>query len=127
MSEDRELIRRVSGHTAGLVGLVAGAAWLLGGADEALGALAGGCIAIADFAWLAWSAGVALGGAAPTRRRRLRTTLWVAASCARFGVVGLAIGLAAAQGWVGLAGFLAALTALPVTAVAEGLRAARVR
>jgi hypothetical protein len=49
----------------------------------------------------------------------------VGASGVRFGVVALALGLVAVQGWLGLVGLLVALTALPCTLVAEGLRAAR--
>jgi hypothetical protein len=46
-------------------------------------------------------------------------------SGARFGVVALALGLAAVQGWLGLSGLVVSLVALPSTVVAAGLRAAR--
>lgn len=124
MSEDRELAYRVCGLTATLVGLIALTGWLLGGPAEAAGALVGGAITIGNFLWLRWSAGVALRrgpGGHPLRR-----VLWVVASGARFAVVALALALAAVQGWLGLVGLLIALTALPCTIVAEGLRAARV-
>ena len=125
MSDDRDLARRVAALTAGLVALIALAGWALAGADQAAGALIGGAITIANFLWLRWTAGRALlRGLAPAGApwRRL---LWLGASGARFGVVALALGLAAAQGWLGLAGLLVSLTALPVTVMAEGLRATR--
>jgi hypothetical protein len=124
VTEDRELAYRVCGLTAALVALIALAGWSLGGPAEAAGALVGGVITIGNFLWLRWSAGVALRrgpGGGPLRR-----ALWVAASGARFAAVALALGLAAVQGWLGLVGLLVALTALPCTVVAEGLRAARV-
>lgn len=126
MSEDRELARRVSALTAGLVALIALAAWPLAGAAEAAGALIGGAITIANFLWLRWTAGLALRGGPVAPRPALRRALWVGGAGARFGVVALALGAAAVQGWVGLVGLLVSLVALPVTVVAEGLRAARV-
>lgn len=121
---DRELAYRICGVTAALVAVLAAAAWALAGPAQAAGALAGGAITIGNFLWLRWTAGLAVrrgpaGGA-------LRQALWVGGSAARFGVVGLALGLAAAHGGLGLVGLLVALTALPVTVVAEGLRAARI-
>jgi ATP synthase I chain len=123
MTDDRELIYRICAGTAALVGCVAVAGWVLGGAGQAAGALVGGGIAIANFLWLRWTAGLAL--RRPDAAGPLRRALWVGASGARFGVVTVALGLAAAQGTLGLVGLLVALTTLPVTLVAEGLRAAR--
>jgi len=124
VTEARDLAYRIAWLTAGLVLLIAGAAWLLAGPGQAAGAVAGGVLTIANFLWLRWTADLALrpgpaGGG-------LRRALWVGASGARFGVVALALGLMAVQGWLGLVGLLTALTALPCTLVAEGLRAARV-
>jgi hypothetical protein len=123
VSEDRVLAYRICGGTAALVAALAGAGWSLGGPAEAAGAVVGGAVTIGNFLWLRWSAGLALrpGPAGHSLRR----ALWVAASGARFAVVAVALGLAAVQGWLGLVGLLVALTALPCTVVAEGLRAAR--
>jgi hypothetical protein len=122
VSED--LAYRICGLTAALVAVIAIAAWSLSGPAQATGAVVGGAITIGNFLWLRWTAGLAL------RRGRaggaLRRALWVGASGARFGVVALALGVVAVQGWLGLVGLLVALTALPCTVVAEGLRAARV-
>ena len=117
------LAYRICGGTAALVAALAGAGWSLGGPAEAAGALVGGAVTIGNFLWLRWSAALALrpGPAGPPLRR----AVWMAASGARFAVVALALGLAAVQGWLGLVGLLVALTALPCTVVAEGLRAAR--
>lgn len=117
---DRELAYRVCAGTAGLVALVAGASWGLAGADQAAGALFGGAVTIGNFLWLRWTAGLALRGLAgggPFRR-----ALWVVGSGARFGAVGLVLGLAAVGGRLGLVGLLLSLTALPAVVVAEGLR-----
>ena len=122
MSEDRDLANRVAWLTAGLVGLIAAAAWLLSGPAQAAGAVVGGAITIANFLWLRWTAGVALRRAPAGAVMR---ALWDGASGARFGVVALALGLAAALGQLGLVGLLVALTALPCTVVAAGLRTAR--
>ena len=123
MTDDRDLAYRICGVTAGLIALVAAAAWSLGGQAEAAGALAGGALTIGNFLWLRWTAGLAL-RRAPGGGGTMRA-LWVGASGARFGVLALALGLAAVQGSFGLVGLLVALTALPCTVVAEGLRAAR--
>ena len=123
MTDDRDLAYRICGVTAGLIALVAAAAWSLGGQAEAAGALAGGALTIGNFLWLRWTAGLAL-RQAPGGGGIMRA-LWVGASGARFGVLALALGLAAVQGSFGLVGLLVALTALPCTVVAEGLRAAR--
>ena len=124
VTDDRDLAYRICGLTAGLVALVAAAAWSLGGPAEAAGALVGGAITIGNFLWLRWTAGLAL-RKAPVGGGIMRA-LWVGASGARFGLVALALGLVAVQGSLGLVGLLVALTALPCTVVAEGLRAARV-
>ena len=121
---DRNLALRICGVTAALVALIAVAAWSLSGPAQAAGAVVGGAITIGNFLWLRWTAGLAL-------RRRLvggaiMRALWIGASGARLGVVALALGVVAVQGWLGLVGLLVALTALPCTVVAEGLRAARV-
>jgi ATP synthase I subunit len=119
---DRELAYRICGVTAALVAVLAASAWALGGPPQAAGALAGGAITIGNFLWLRWTAGLAVRRAVDGGIMR---ALWVGGSAARFGVVALALGLAAAHGGLGLVGLLVALTALPVTVVAEGLRAAR--
>ncbi len=123
MTGDRELVRRVCALTAGLVGALAAVAWAADGAAQAAGALVGGAISVGNFLWLRWTAGLAL--RRPVAAGPLRRALWVGASAARFGVLALALGLAAGAGGLGLVGLLLALIALPVTLVAEGLRAAR--
>ncbi len=126
MSGSRELGRWVYGLTVGLaVALASGSAWTWGIAD-AVGALVGSGIMLADFAGLWWTVerltGAASGDGAPRARRR---ALWVGASGARLGLVGLALGLAIRFGGVGLRGLLVSLTLLPVTLVAAGLRTTR--
>ncbi len=123
VTDDRDLAYRICGVTAGLVALAAAAAWSLGGPAEAAGALAGGALTIGNFLWLRWTAGLAL-RRAPGGGGIMRA-LWIGASGARFGVLALALGFAAVQGSLGLVGLLVALTALPCSVVAEGLRAAR--
>jgi hypothetical protein len=123
MTDDRELIYRICAVTAALAGGVAVAGWALGGAGQAAGAVVGGGVAIGNFLWLRWTAGLAL--RAPVPAGPLRRALWIAASGTRFGVVALALGLAAVSGWISLAGLVVALVAHPAALVAEGLRAAR--
>jgi ATP synthase I chain len=118
---DRELAYRVGLGTAGLATLVAAASAALGHPEEAAGALVGGAVTIANFLWLGWTARGALRRSAAGRLAR---ALWVLGSAARFGVVGLVLGLAAAGGALGLVGLLLSLIALPVSLVAEGLRPA---
>jgi hypothetical protein len=124
VSDSGLLARRVAGLTAGLVLLIAVAAGALAGPVQAAGALAGGAVTIGNFLWLHWTAARALrpGAEAGSAGRRIA---WAAASAARYGVVALALGLSAAQGWLGLPGLLLALLVLPVTVVTEGLRSAR--
>ncbi len=123
-SAERDLARRVTGLTAGLVLLIALGAWSFSGLEQAVGALAGGAITIANFLGLRWVAGLAVRGLG-SEGRRLRSLLWLGATGGRLGLIALALGVAAAQGWIGLGGLLASLAALPATVVAEGLRAAR--
>lgn len=125
MTDDRELAYRICGLTAGLVALIALAGWSLAGAAQAAGALVGGAITIGNFLWLRWTTGLALRRHTAPSASTLRRVLWVGASGARFGVIALTLGIVTVQGWLGLGGLLAALTALPVTVVAEGLRTAR--
>jgi hypothetical protein len=122
MTEDRELARRVCALTAAGVAVVAAGGWVVGGASQAAGAVVGGAITVGNFLWLRWTADLALRH--PATAAPLRRALWMAASAARFGVVAVALGLAAGTGGLGLVGLLIALTALPITLVAEGLRAA---
>jgi hypothetical protein len=129
VSDDGRLTARLTGRivgvTAGLVGAgaLAGGVWL--GADQALGVLAGGTITIANFLWLHWTATRALRPASGIRGGGVRQALWLGASTVRFGVVAVALGLVAGQGWVGLAGLVVSLATLPLIAVVEGLRMAR--
>jgi hypothetical protein len=118
---DRELAYRVSLGTAGLVTLVAAASWGLGHLEEAAGALVGGAVTIGNFLWLRWTARGAL---RRSTAGRLARALWLLGSTARFGAVGLVLGLAATGGGLGLVGLLLSLIALPVSLVAEGLRPA---
>jgi hypothetical protein len=111
--------------TAGLVALIATAAFTLAGPAQAAGALVGGAITVANFFWLRWTAGLVLRRAATPSGGPLRRVVWVGATGARFGAVALAFGLAAGAGWLGLVGLLVALAALPVAVVTEGLRVAR--
>jgi ATP synthase I subunit len=122
VNEERELARRVAGLTAGLVALIALASWRLGGPEQAAGAVVGGAITIGNFLWLRWTAARALQRGAAVNGPP-RGLLWVGASGARFGLVALALALAAGQGWLGLPGLIVSLVALPATVVAEGLRA----
>lgn len=122
-SGDGELARRVSGLAGGLVALVALGAWAVAGPAEAAGALMGGALTIANFLGLRWAVAVTVHPGGPGRR--LRTALWLGATAGRFGAVAVALGWAAVHGGVGLGGLLAALLALPVSLVAEGLRASR--
>src|SRR5262245_29326460 len=124
MTDDRESLYRICAVTAALAGGVAVAGWALGGAGQAAGAVVGGGVAIGNFLWLRWTAGLALGRPAPVGP--LRRALWVGASGVRFGAVTLALGLAVVSGWVSLGGLVVALVAHPAALVAEGLRAARV-
>ncbi|MBI2467429.1 MAG: hypothetical protein HYV62_06385 [Candidatus Rokubacteria bacterium] len=103
--------------------MIALAAWAVAGPAEAAGALVGGAVTLGNFLGLRWASGLVLRGRAPAGR--LRAVLWLGVTGGRFGVVALALGWAAVQGWVGFGGLLAALLALPVSLVAEGLRVAR--
>lgn len=120
---ERALAREVSAAMAVLVGLVAVVAGALGGRAEGLGALVGGALLLAHFHCLGWTARAAVravGGASPWRR-----LLWIGASGARFGLLGLLLGLAVTRGGLGLGGLLAVLATLPVAVVIAGLRSAR--
>ena len=125
MTGDRELARRVVCLTAVLAGLLAGACGLGWGAGEAAGALAGSAVMLVNFAGLEWAARRVLREATRSPSGAVRPALWLGASGVRLLVVALALGTAAAQGWVGLAGLLVSLTIVPVTVVAVGLMAAR--
>jgi hypothetical protein len=109
----------------GLVTLTVATSLAVGGLREALGALVGGAIGLLNFLWLCRTAGWVLGAGPPWAQGRLRRALWLGASGARIGLVGLALGVLIAGGGVGLGGLLASLGVLPVAVIAEGLRPAR--
>lgn len=121
----QRLARRVSALTAALVALIAAGSWFVLGAQEALGALVGGVVTVGNFLWLRWTASRALRGAAVRPERAWHRAFWLGASGARFGVVALTLGAVVTLGWVGLAGLLVSLTALPITVVAAGLAESR--
>jgi len=125
VGEDRGLVRGVCVLTAASVAGLAAGAWLLLDAHQAAGVLAGGLIAIGNFLWLGWTTQRALGPSRTGASRSMRGLVWVGASGVRLGLVGLAVGVAVTQGWLGLTGLLAALLALPVAIVIEGLRMVR--
>lgn len=122
---DPDLGRRVYGLTAALAAAVSGACGLAWGLADAAGALVGTAIALANFAGLEWAAGRMVRGVTAGSAPGVRPGLWLGASGARLLLVGLAFGVVATQGWVGLRGLLLSLTILPVMVVGVGLRAAR--
>jgi len=122
VSDGRDLVSRICGFTAGVVGFIALVGGLLGGAGEALGALVGGMVTIANFGVLHWMAARAVRETPPTSGRAQR--VWLLTSSLRYGVLALILGMALTSGLVGVVGFFASLAALPVALVVEGLRSA---
>jgi hypothetical protein len=123
-SPARDLVRGVGVVVAALTGALALVAGVLGGASEALGVVSGSALMATNLAGLRWGVDRlirGLEGTLPGGRR----AVWVGVSGVRLGLVGLAVGVAAGQGWVGLRGLLAALLLPPVAVVAAGLRATR--
>jgi hypothetical protein len=105
---------------AGGLGLgLAGACGLLRGPADAMGALVGSVLTLANFGGLTWAANRALGGGTVSR------PIWIGASGLRLGLLGCLAGLAVTQTGVGLAGLLLSLTLAPVAVILAGLRAAR--
>ena len=122
---DRNLARGVYGLTAAFAAVLAGVCGLVWGAADAAGALGGSAITIANFAGLEWAAGRMVRGVTAGWAPGVRPGLWLGVSGARLVLVGLAFGVVATQGWVGLRGLLRSLTILPIMVVGVGLRAAR--
>jgi hypothetical protein len=98
---------------------LAGVCELLRGPVDAMGALVGGGLTLANFGGLTWAADRALAGGAASR------PVWIGASGLRLGCLGCLAGLAVTQTGVGLPGLLLSLTLVPVAVILAGLRAAR--
>lgn len=98
---------------------LAAACGLLRGPADALGALLGSALTLANFTGLACVADRAVGSRTASR------PLWVGASGLRLGLLGALAGLIVTQASVGLLGFLVSLTLVPVAVVLTGLRSAR--
>ena len=109
---------------AALTGALAVVAGVLGGPAEALGTVTGSALMVTNLAGLRWAVGRLIRGLEGTLPEGRRAA-WVGASGIRLGLVGLAVGIAAGQGWVGVRGLLAALLILPVAVVVAGLRVTR--
>jgi hypothetical protein len=119
MSELARDVWLVSGTVAAVV---TGCAWAVLGPADALGALLGAALTLANFSGLLWWArrvGPAAGGGS---RGRLA---WMGANGARLLLVGTGTALAVARGWVGLAGVVLGLVVVPLGVVVAGLRSAR--
>ena len=98
---------------------LAGACGLLRGPADAMGALVGSGLTLANFGGLTWAADRALSGGAASR------PVWIGASGLRLGLLGCLAGLAVTQCGVGLTGLVLSLTLVPVAVILGGLRAAR--
>jgi ATP synthase I chain len=109
-----ELTARVTVSTALAVLPLALAAFWLGGASGALGAAAGGALALGSFRLLAARA------TAPSA-----TTAWVVLSALRFAAVAAVAAVLFASGWAHPLAMLVGYSALPVAVVVHGLRLAR--
>lgn len=121
----RDLGRRVSVMTGGLAVALAAGCGLGWGLADALGALAGSAIMLANFAGLRWAVSRAVAGSGRTPAPGANRGLWLGAIGVRLGLVALALGLAVTLGRVGLKGLLVSLAILPLTVVLAGLREAR--
>jgi hypothetical protein len=123
VTEDGERLRRMARLTGGLAGAAALGAWWASGGPDAAGAAAGGLIALANLLWLEWVVRRAVRGLEGGGGVAVRAPGVVAAACARYAVVAAVLGLVTARGAIGVGWLLVGLTALPVAAVVEGLRA----
>ena len=92
---------------------------LLWGPADAMGALVGSALTLANFGGLTWAADRALTSQAPSR------PVWIGASGLRLGLVGCLAGLAVSRTGVGLTGLLLSLALVPAAVILAGLRAAR--
>ena len=115
-------VYRLTGVLAGFVALVCGLVW---GPAEAVGALAGSAIMLADFAGLRFIVVRVVRTAGRTEPGEGRAGLWIGASGVRLGLVALGLGVVITRGGVGLRGLLLSLMVLPLTLVVAGLRGAR--
>jgi hypothetical protein len=122
VTDARETVRAVVRLTAALALGLAAVLGLAGRPADAVGALVGAALVLANLGGLAAGVGwlVSRGPAGGGRR-----ALWVGATGLRLLVMALVIGLLVGQGWVGLPGLLLALVAYPFAVVAAGLAAAR--
>jgi hypothetical protein len=119
VTEDGERLRRMACLTAGLAGLAALGAGMASGGPDAAGAAVGGLIGLASLVWLDWMARRAVrAGGVPVSAPGV-----VAVAGARYAVVAAVLGLVTASGAIGIGWLLVGVTALPVAAVVEGLRA----
>jgi hypothetical protein len=114
-----DLTSRVSRDACVLgVVLTAPAAWL-GGLDGALGAAAGAGIAVGNFRWLASRVTAAVDAASTAR------SLWTLGATLRWVALAAAVTLALVSGHAHPLAIVAGLSVIPVSVVAQGLRAAR--
>jgi hypothetical protein len=117
-----ELTSRVTADTGYLVAALALLAAWVGGAAAAVGVLAGGGLALANFRWLAGRV-LALGevgGAAPAGG-------WIPGFALRLAAMGVATAVLVATGWAHPVALVAGLTTLPCAVVARGLAQAGAR
>jgi hypothetical protein len=111
------LLARVTVETCALVLALAAAAAVLGGWPAAVGVLAGGALAVANFRWLAARAATATGGAPGAA--------WLATTGLRFAACTAACAALFLTGAAHPVALLAGFTALPCVLIARGLAAAR--
>jgi hypothetical protein len=115
-----DLARRVW-LVAGVSALgVAGAFGLLRGPADAVGALVGTGLTLANFGGLSWAAARAVGRAS-TRS----PLLWIGASGLRLALFGGLTGLLLIHTGIGVAGLVLSLALVPIAVVLAGLRAGR--
>ncbi len=114
-----DLTARVSRDACVLgAAVTAPAAWL-GGLDGALGAAAGAVIAVGNFRWLASRVTAAVGAASTER------PLWTLGAALRLAALAGALTLVLLSGHAHPLAIVAGLSVIPVTVIAQGLRAAR--
>ena len=111
---------RVTIDAALIVAVVALAAAWLAGWPAALGVLAGGALALADFWWLSARIDAASSAAAAPR-----LSAWGATAGLRLGAVAVAVAALFMTGWFHPVALVIGLSALPCALLARGLRAAR--
>jgi hypothetical protein len=114
----RELTTRVTLDTCvAVVPLAMLGAWL-GGTPAAVGAVAGGALAIVNFRWLAARAAAPAAGGAPV-------VAWLVGSGLRFTACLGACALLLLTGWAQPVALVVGFTVLPCDVIARGLAATR--